>query len=278
MKKVKSKNMITKIEESLKYIASRSKLKPKFGITLGSGLSGFTSGMKVETVIPFKNIPHFFSSSVEGHPGNLILGYIESVPVVVLQGRVHFYEGHALSQVVHPTRVITKMGIQKLILTNAAGGLDKNMQPGDLMIITDHINLTGQNALIGPNNSELGPRFPAMGDCYDPEMNQLAETLLIKHKMRFSKGVYCGVTGPTYETAAEIKYLAKIGGSAVGMSTVHENIVARHMGLKVCGISCISNLGTGLSSQEITHEEVSITAAAIEKKFIAFLNEFITKL
>jgi purine-nucleoside phosphorylase len=270
--------LLEQLKESIQYIRERSKIRPRVGLTLGSGLSGFVKAMKPEVCIPFKDIPHFIPSTVEGHPGNLILGHVDETPVVVLQGRVHFYEGHPMDRVVYPTRVVAQMGIEKLILTNAAGGLDPNMRSGDFMLITDHINLVGTNPLIGPNISALGLRFPDMTEAYDKEMIALAQGILKSRNIRHSLGVYCGVSGPTYETAAEVRYLHKIGGHAVGMSTVPETIAAKHMGLRVCGVSCISNLGTGLSSNAITHDEVKETASRVEKEFIQFLTELVVKL
>ncbi len=245
---------------------------------LGSGLAAF--GDKIETIceIPYDEIPNFSPPSVEGHPGKLIFGRAGDTPLVVLQGRIHFYEGHTMEEVVFPTRVVAQLGIEALILTNAAGGLDASMQPGDFMIIKDHINLTGTNPLIGPNIKELGLRFPDMSEPYDREMSAQLDQLLTKKNIRHSTGVYCGVTGPTYETAAEVQYLGKIGGHAVGMSTVPEAIAAKHMGLRVCGISCISNLATGLSDKPITHDEVKEVAAKVEKDFCDFLFEFLSQL
>ncbi|MCB0350190.1 MAG: purine-nucleoside phosphorylase [Bdellovibrionales bacterium] len=271
-------SLVENLKESVAYIREVSKLRPRVGITLGSGLSGFVKGVQVEATIPYKDIPHFSPSSVEGHPGNLILGHVGQTPLVILQGRIHFYEGHTMDKVVYPTRVVAQLGIEKLILTNAAGGLDPDMQPGDFMLIRDHINLTGTNPLIGPNISSLGLRFPDMTSAYDKEMVEKAASILRAKKIRHSVGVYCGVTGPTYETAAEVRYLHQIGGHAVGMSTVPENIAAKHMGLRVCGISCISNLATGLSQSAITHDEVKETASRVEKEFIEFLSEFISGL
>jgi purine-nucleoside phosphorylase len=267
-------SLLDQLKESIQYIRGISKLRPRVGITLGSGLSGFVKAVEIEATIPYRNIPHFSPSSVVGHPGNLILGHIEKVPVVVLQGRIHFYEGHPMDRVVYPTRVVAQLGIEKLILTNAAGGLDPNMKPGDFMVIKDHINLTGTNPLIGPNISALGLRFPDMTSAYDSEMIEQATAILHRRKIRHSVGVYCGVTGPTYETAAEVRHLQAIGGQSVGMSTVPENIAAKHMGLRVFGVSCISNLATGLSSGAITHDEVQETASRVEKEFVDFLAEF----
>jgi purine-nucleoside phosphorylase len=270
--------ILEQLKESINYIREHSKLRPRVGITLGSGLSSFVNAVQVEATIPFKNIPHFTSSTVDGHPGNLILGHIDKTPVVILQGRIHFYEGNSMDQVVYPTRVVAQLGIEKLILTNAAGGLDPNMQAGDFMLISDHINLTGTNPLIGPNVTALGLRFPDMSEAYDRALLEKAGLILKKNGVRHSVGVYCGVTGPTYETAAEVRYMYNIGGHAVGMSTVPETIAAKHMGLRVCGISCISNMATGLSSGAITHEEVKETAAKVEKQFTTFLTEFVSEL
>ena len=270
--------LLDKIKESVDFIQSKTSIRPRIGVTLGSGLASFADNIDVDVKIPYSEIPNFIPPSVEGHPGQMVLGKIKDIPIVILQGRIHFYEGHTLDQVVYPTRVIAQLGIEKFILTNAAGGLDANMNPGDLMVIKDHINLTGNNPLIGPNIAELGLRFPDMTEAYDPEMSEVALGTLQELNIPHSSGVYCGVTGPTYETAAEVRYLAKIGGHAVGMSTVPENIAAKHMGLRVCGISCISNLATGISSTPITHDEVKEVAARVEKSFSTFLNKFIEKI
>lgn len=267
--------IMQQLKESVDFIRKTHNLKPQVGITLGSGLARFADDVDVAAEISYHNIPHFFPPSVDGHPGKLILGHLFDIPVVILQGRVHFYEGHSMEEVVYPTRVISQLGIEKLILTNAAGGLNPEMKPGDFMIINDHINLTGTNPLIGPNLADLGLRFPDMSEPYDMQMSNIAEKIFKDLDIRHSRGVYCGVTGPTYETAAEVRYLQKIGGHAVGMSTVPETIAAKHMGLRVCGISCISNLATGISKNPITHDEVKETTALVEKSFSKFLKEFI---
>ncbi|MCB0390456.1 MAG: purine-nucleoside phosphorylase [Bdellovibrionales bacterium] len=268
--------ILQKIKESIEFIREQSQIKPKVGVTLGSGLAQFAEQIDIDCKIPYSDIPHFSPPSVDGHPGHLILGKINETPLVILQGRIHYYEGHTMEQVVFPTRVIAQMGIETLILTNAAGGLDPAMKPGDFMIISDHINLTGNNPLIGPNIQELGLRFPDMSEAYDRELNSKLLKLLTDLKIRHSLGVYCGVSGPTYETAAEVKFLRTIGGSAVGMSTVPETIAAKHMGLRVCGISCITNLATGILPGKVTHEEVKETAKKVEEQFTHFLKEFIT--
>jgi len=270
--------LLEQLKESVKFIRDRSKLRPRVGITLGSGLASFAQAVKTDAVISYSDIPHFSPSTVEGHPGKMILGHVGETPVVVLQGRIHFYEGHSMERVVYPTRVLAQLGVEKLILTNAAGGLDPNMHAGDFMLIKDHINLTGDNPLRGPNIASLGPRFPDMSQAYDREMLEILQGILRRRSIRHSVGVYVGLSGPTYETAAEVRYLQGVGGHAVGMSTVPETIAARHMGLRVCGISCISNLACGLTDQEITHEEVKATGAAVEKKFAEFLTEFVSGL
>ncbi len=270
--------LLQNLKESVDFIRTKTKIKPRVGITLGSGLSGFVKEVKTEAIIPYKDIPHFSPPSVEGHPGQMVLGHVGDVPVVVLQGRIHYYEGHSMEQVVYPTRVLAQLGIQKLILTNAAGGLSEFMKPGDFMLVRDHINLTGSNPLIGPNIAELGLRFPDMTQAYDPEMLEIAEAVMKKNVIRHTVGVYCGVSGPTYETAAEVRFLQVIGGQAVGMSTVPETIAAKHMGLSVCGLSCISNLATGISKTPITHDEVKETTKKVEEHFSLFLREFIQKL
>lgn len=270
--------LLENLKESVEYIRKKCSIKPRVGITLGSGLASFVDVVDIECKIPYSEIPHFSPSTVEGHPGNLILGQIENVPVVILQGRIHYYEGHSMEQVVYPTRVLAQLGIEKLILTNAAGGLDPNMTPGDFMVIEDHINLTGDNPLRGPNVAELGLRFPDMSEPYDRQMISMLKEILDAHKVQYSTGVYCGVSGPTYETAAEVRYLSKIGGHAVGMSTVPETIAARHLGLSVCGISCITNNATGITDKEVTHDEVKEVAAKVEKNFADFLHKFVQEL
>lgn len=270
--------MIKKITETVEFIQSKTDFTPDIGITLGSGLSSFAKAMQVEFELPYQDIPNFSPPSVAGHPGKLLFGSIGSNKVAVLQGRIHFYEGHSLEEVVFPTRVLGKLGIRTLILTNAAGGLNAEMEPGHFMIIEDHINLTGNNPLIGPNISELGERFPDMSEPYDRKLIAQLEEIMTKHGVPFTKGVYCGVSGPTYETAAEIRYMASLGGGAVGMSTVPETIAAKHMGLSVCGISCVTNLGTGLSPNPISHDEVKEIGKRVEKEFAGFLKEFVETL
>lgn len=265
-----------KLEETLAFIQKRASFKPTLGIILGSGLSGFAKNVNAVAEIPFKDIPHFAPSGVEGHPGRLVLGTLEGVNVAVMQGRLHAYEGHSFDQVMYPTRTMVAMGVKTLAVTNAAGSLKKKMKPGDFMVINDHINLTGDNPLRGPNWN-YGPRFVDMTAPYDPTLSKILKDCLRKEKAKVHEGVYMAVMGPTYETAAEINFYAKIGGDSVGMSTVAEVIAARHAGLKVVGVSCITNLGTGLSKHKLSHEEVKDVAEKVEGPFTAAMLAFVKK-
>jgi purine-nucleoside phosphorylase len=267
-------NTHARLQETVKFIRTKSKLEPKVGIILGSGLSSFGNAIDVEQKIKYSDIPNFCPPTVEGHPGELILGHLEGVPVAVMKGRVHAYEGHSFEEVVFPVRTLKLLGIQILTVTNAAGGLKATMKPGEMMIIKDQINLTGQNPLMGPNVAELGPRFSDMTDVYETKLRGLMKKALVKAKVKHSEGIYVGVLGPSFETAAEIKFFGKIGGGAVGMSTVAEVIAARHAGLRIAGLSCITNLGTGLSKKKLSHHDVSETAARVEKGFATALTEF----
>jgi purine-nucleoside phosphorylase len=230
--------------------------KPKIGIILGSGLGKVAEILTDTVTIHYKDIPHFHGTSVEGHEGKLLLGLYQNIPVVILQGRFHYYEGYPMDEVVFPTRTICALGIHTLILTNAAGGINTRYKPCDLMIIEDHINLMGDNPLKGPNLAELGPRFPDMTDAYHKAATQSLIEAATELKLPIQKGVYAGLVGPTYETPAEIRMLRILGADAVGMSTVPESIAANHLGVRVCGISCITNLAAGISGQKLMHEEV----------------------
>lgn len=269
---------IQKLTSAVEFIRSKSASKPKIGIVLGSGLGAFVREVQTEVSIPYAEIPHFSPPTVEGHSGNLILGEVSGKNIVILQGRNHFYEGHTMESVVFPTRTLALLGVEVLILTNSAGGYGDNMQAGDFMIIEDHINMMGTNPLMGPNIKELGPRFPDMTEAYDKKLIQIMEEILTTQQTRFHKGIYCGVTGPTYETPAEIRMFKLLGGKAVGMSTVPETIAANHLGLRVSALSCITNLAAGVSKQKLTHEEVTDTAKKVEQKFSNFLKEFIQKI
>lgn len=270
--------LLQHLEESVNYIKSRTSLRPRVGITLGSGLSAFADQIEVNYRIPYAEIPHFAPPTIEGHPGQLVIGTLQGVPLAILQGRIHYYEGHSMQDVAYPTRVLARLGIETLILTNAAGGIDKNMKPGQFMIITDQLNLTGDSPLRGANISEIGPRFPDMSEIYDSTLVKKLRNVMKSKKAQYSEGIYCGVIGPSYETPAEVRYLQMIGGNAVGMSTVAEAIAARHMGLRVCGVSCVTNLAAGLSPTPLTHEEVKEVAQRVEKEFAAILTQFVGEL
>lgn len=231
-----------KVIESIEFINQKSKIKPKIAIILGTGLGRLAENIKGKEIIPYSEIPNFPISTVQSHSGNLVLGKLGNKEVVAMQGRFHYYEGYNLKEVTFPVRVMKKLGADIIIISNAAGGMNRFFKRGDLMLITDHINLFGDNPLIGPNDEELGPRFPDMSEAYSQQLIKLAKKIALKEKIRLREGVYAGLTGPTLETPAEYRFLISIGADAVGMSTVPEVIVANHMGMKVLGISCITDL------------------------------------
>jgi len=267
-----------KIEESVEFIKSKSSLVPDWGIVLGSGLGDFVEKVEVETEINYADIPHFHSTTVVGHSGKLILGKISGKKVAILQGRLHPYEGHDMMEVVHPIRTLGKLGIQGVILTNAAGGINPSFVPGDLVIIKDHINLMGRNPLIGTNIEELGPRFPDMTEAYSSKINETISAAAQDLGQTVHQGVYCSLLGPTYETPAEIQMLKIVGADMVGMSTVPESIAANHMGLKVAGISCITNLAAGTGQEKLDHSEVKEVANKVMSKFSGLIEKTLEKL
>lgn len=236
------KGLKVKIGEASDFIQSRCTLSPQIGIILGTGLSKLADSIQEQTVIPYSEIPYFATSTAPGHAGNLLMGKIADKRVVAMQGRFHFYEGYSLEEITFPIRVMKRLGVKILIESNAAGGMNRNFKVGEIMIITDHINFTGENPLIGPNDEALGPRFPDMSEPYDRGLIELTEKIALEEGIRCHRGVYIGVTGPNFETRAEYRFFHLIGADAVGMSTVPEVIVARHSGLKVLGISCITDM------------------------------------
>jgi purine-nucleoside phosphorylase len=256
------------IKEASQKLSSLLGGTPELAVVLGSGLGTAFKNAKVEKEVLFTDIPHFPKPTVEGHTGSFRKIKVGKASVLMQMGRIHFYEGLTPQQVGLPMRVLKSIGVKQVLLTNAAGGLKAKMRPGDLLIITDHINLTGQNPLIGANLNSFGPRFCDMSSLYKNALSKKLEAALKKLKLKYHRGVYCGVTGPSYETAAEIKFMEKIGGSAVGMSTVMEAIVARHCGLEIAGISAITNLGTGLSKEVLTHEDVQEQSAKNSKNLL----------
>lgn len=267
-----------KIQESVQAIRSRTGFKPEIGIILGTGLGRLAEEVETEITIPYATIPHFPIPTVESHGGRLILGMLNEKPVVVMQGRFHYYEGYEPQEITHPVRVMKELGIHTLIVSNAAGGLSPEFQAGDIAVITDHINLTGQNPLRGPNDETLGPRFPDMFECYDPKLIEVAETVARELGITLRRGVYAWVTGPNLETAAEYRYLRIIGADLVGMSTVPETIVARHAGLRVLGFSVITDMGTPEQLKPVDLAAVLRVARASEPKLTAVVAEVVKRI
>ncbi|MHB9095596.1 MAG: purine-nucleoside phosphorylase [Eubacteriales bacterium] len=260
-----------KIMEAVDFIRQEAPLRPEVGVVLGSGLGILATEVENRKMISYSNIPHFPVSTVEGHEGHLVLGKLAGKQVVLMQGRFHFYEGYSMEQVVFPIRVMHKLGVGVLIVTNAAGGINQAFRPGDMMIITDHINLMGTNPLIGPNYDEIGARFPDMSEAYDRELGGIAEQVAKRERLSYQKGVYVSLTGPSYETPSEIKFLRIIGGDAAGMSTVPEVIVANHAGMRVLGISCVTNMAAGVLPKKLNHAEVMETANTVRDQFITLV-------
>ena len=255
------------MKETLDYIQTYTDdFKPEIGIVLGSGL-GDLADTYCEFAIPYDKIPGFAKSTVEGHKGQLVFAQINKRNVVMMQGRNHFYEGHSMQDVTYPIKVMKKLGVKTVIITNAAGAINKSFRPGDLMVITDHINLMGTNPLIGPNDPDLGVRFPDMSEVNNKNLIKIVDAAGRLLKIDLKHGVYVATTGPSYETPAEIKMARFMGGDAAGMSTVPEAIVANYCGMKVIGISCISNFATGISSKKLSHEEVIETTEKVKAKF-----------
>jgi purine-nucleoside phosphorylase len=259
------------IAKSSDYIKGKLTVTPKIGLILGSGLGVLADEIENATKLPYDQIPGFPVSTVEGHAGQLVIGYLAGVPVVAMQGRFHFYEGYSLYKVTFPVRVMKEIGVETLIVTNAAGGVNTSFNPGDLMIITDHINNTGVNPLIGPNDNELGVRFPDMSTAYSTILQEKVQNVAEKLGIDLKEGVYLGNTGPSYETPAEVRMVRMLGADAVGMSTVPEVIVARHAGLQVLGISCISNMAAGILDQPLTHDEVIETTEQAKTTFLSLV-------
>ena len=245
-----------KVKESADYVKSRMNQNPTIGIILGSGLGSLVDIMEDKTVIPYADIPGFPRSHVAGHAGNLVIGRIGTETIAAMQGRFHYYEGFEMKEVTYPVYVMKLLGIEHLIVTNACGGINKNFVPGDLMILTDYINMLGKNSLIGENDERFGVRFPDMSQVYSPDLIGKAEIAAEKLGIDYKKGVYAIFSGPCYETAAEIRAYAGLGADAIGMSTVPETIAANYLGMKVFGIACITNMATGIATTKHTHEEV----------------------
>ncbi len=269
--------MLEKITQSANYIKEKIKETPEIGIILGTGLGGLVEKIETETKIPYAEIPNFPISTVKGHGGNLIFGKLNGKNIVAMQGRFHYYEGYIAQEITFPVRVLKFLGIKRLFVSNASGGVNPEFEIGDIMIITDHINLI-PNPLIGPNNEKLGPRFPDMSEPYDKKMIKIVEEAAKEEGITVRKGVYCAVTGPTFETPAEYRYFRIIGADAVGMSTVPEVIVARHMGLPVFAVSIITDLGVPGKIVEVSHEHVLEAAKKSEGKMTLLIKKLIERL
>ena len=261
------------LEKWVRAVREVTNFTPEIGIVLGSGLGDFARLVDRKAEVSYDSLPGFPVSTVAGHAGKLIFGYVRSVPVVVMQGRVHYYEGYSMEQVVAPIRLMGLLGAKKLLLTNAAGGVNTSFTPGDLMLITDHISAFVPSPLRGENPQELGPRFPDMSRVYDKEMGRAVLEAGEKLGESLQQGVYLQWQGPNYETPAEIRMFRTLGADAVGMSTVCEAIAARHMGLRVCAVSCITNMACGILPQPLSHEEVQQTADRVKDKFQALVLE-----
>jgi purine-nucleoside phosphorylase len=271
-------NLYARAEQAARTIRSRTNLEPQVALVLGSGLGGFADEFSEAVAIPYSEIPGFATSTAEGHAGRLVIGKVDAVPVIAMQGRVHFYEGYTLEEVTFPIRVFKLLGIRRLVLTNAAGGIDTELSQGSLMVISDHLNLMGVNPLRGPNDDRFGPRFPDMSEAYSRELQQLAVEEARTLGIELRRGVYAALAGPCYETPAEIHMFRACGADAVGMSTVPENIVARQMGIEVLGISCITNMAAGISDEPINHAEVMETGQRVRETFTKLLRGVIARL
>ena len=265
-------------ERAAKFILSKTKLRPRIALVLGSGLGAFADEFSSATKIPYAKIPGFPRSTAIGHAGQLVIGKVGDVAVAGMQGRVHLYEGYSVKEVAFPIRVFARLSIQAVILTNAAGGIKKEFSQGRLVVLKDHINLQGVNPLSGPNDENFGPRFPDMTSAYDKKFREIALAGGQQLGIGLAEGTYAALTGPSYETPAEIRYLRSIGSDLVGMSTVPEVIAARHSGIRVLGISCVTNAAAGILDQPLDHQEVLETAERVKSQFISLLSAILPKM
>ena len=267
-----------KIEEAAEWIRSRTKYRPEIGLILGSGLGAIGDIVEAPEAFSYGDIPGFPVSTVVGHAGRLVLGTLEGKEVLAMQGRFHFYEGYSMAEVTFPVRVMKRLGVKTLIVTNAAGAVNKGYMPGDLVLLTDHINLQGTNALIGPNLDGFGPRFPDMSCAYDTDLGRIAKETAFALGFELREGTYVAMTGPNYETPAEVRMARTLGGDAVGMSTVPEVMVAVHSGIRVLGISCMTNMAAGVLDQPLNHEEVIETSNQVRDRFIKLMLGIVKKI
>jgi purine-nucleoside phosphorylase len=270
--------MYDRVEEAAASIRRRCRALPETAVVLGSGLGDFADTLLDAIATPYGELPHWPASAVAGHPGRLVVGTVAGKRIAALAGRVHFYEGHDLATVVFATRVMGRLGVKQIILTNAAGGVNTSFAQGALMIIDDHINLLGSNPLVGPNDERFGPRFPDMSEVYSTRLRWIADEAARAKEVAVTHGVYLAAKGPSYETPAEIRFFRTIGADAVGMSTVPEAIAARHMGLEVLGISCITNMAAGVLPGPLAHDEVMETARRVRGSFVTLLEGIIERL
>ena len=269
--------MYSKVKESVDYINKKIDKQPEIALILGSGLGDLADEIENPTIISYKEIPHFKVSEVVGHKSQLVIGDFCGKCVLVMQGRFHYYEGYSQSEITYPIRVFKEMGINKLLVTNAAGGANKDYKPGDLMIIKDHINFSGSNPLIGPNEDRFGARFPDMSEAYSKAGRKLIRECAEELSIKVQEGVYMFFSGPNYETPAEVRMASILGGDAVGMSTVPEVIVANHSNMEVFGISCITNMAAGILDQPLNHEEVIETTTRVKADFSGLVKKFIER-
>lgn len=267
-----------KLQRCYKSYLDKIDFKPEVAIILGSGLGDYADTITIEATLNYDEIEGFPVSTVKGHKGRFVFGYIQNTPVVIMQGRVHYYEGYSMSDVVLPTRLMKLMGAKVLLLTNAAGGVNYDFSSGDFMLITDHISSFVPSPLIGENIDELGPRFPDMTQVYDLGLQDIIRNTAKDLQIPLKEGIYIQLTGPNFETAHEIKMYRRLGADAVGMSTVCEAMVANHMGMKICGISCITNQGAGMTDNPLTHQEVQETADRVAPLFKSFITQTITNI
>lgn len=269
---------IQQIKEAAQFIETKMQVKPEIGLILGSGLGVLGDYIEDAVVIPYKDIPNFPLSTVEGHAGELMIGTISRKAVVLMRGRFHMYEGYGPEVTAFPVHVMKALGVKYLIVTNAAGGINLDFASGNLMLISDHLNLTGKNPLIGRNDTEIGPRFPDMSEAYSKRLRSIAKEIATEKGITVVEGVYAGLLGPSYETPAEIRMLRILGADAVGMSTVAEVIAARHCGIEVVGISCISNMAAGILDQPLSHDEVIETTNRVKSQFLELVTSLIAKI
>lgn len=267
-----------KLKKCLESVRKQTDFMPEIGLILGSGLGDYAESIKIECAIEYTDIEGFPVSTVAGHKGRFVFGYVGETPVVIMQGRVHYYEGYSMTDVVLPTRLMGMLGAKMILLTNAAGGVNENFCAGDFMMITDHITTAVPSPLIGPNLEELGPRFPDMSEVYSKRLQEIIREAASDCEINLQEGVYVQFTGPNYETPAEIRLARTWGGDAVGMSTACEAMAARHMGLEVCGISCITNMAAGISKVKLSHEEVKETADRVADEFKKLITKIVEKI